>query len=74
MGSDGLVWITCTQPLRNKGTFVMFYDFFNSKFVTETKATFYCKNIALLPNGIPLLMTESGSLFLIVNRQKHLKS
>ena len=46
----------------------MYYDYHAEKFVAEPKAHFLCKDVAVLPNGIPALLTENGEIFLLMNR------
>ena len=46
----------------------MYYDFHSQKFETEKKAHFYCKNLAVLPNGVPVVVTENGDLHLLMKK------
>lgn len=46
----------------------MYYDFHTQKFEVEKKAHFYCKSLAVLPNGIPIVVTENGDLYLFMKR------
>ena len=46
----------------------MYYDFHSQKFESEKKAHFYCKSLAILPNGIPIVVTENGDLHLLMKR------
>ncbi len=48
----------------------MYFDFLSQKFVHEKKAHFLCKDVAVLPNGVPVVVTEIGELYLLMNRQK----
>ena len=48
----------------------MYYDFNAQKFEVEKNAHFYCKNLAVLPNGIPIVVTENGNLYLLMKRSK----
>jgi hypothetical protein len=48
----------------------MYYDFNSQKFEVEKNAHFYCKNLAVLPNGIPIVVTENGDLYLLMKRSK----
>lgn len=73
VGADGSIWMTCKETFRAaKGINLMYYDFLSSKFIAETKAHLYCKDLAVLPNGIPLMITENGELFILINREKYL--
>ncbi len=68
VSSNGGVWITTTENLRAKGIYLMYYDFHTQKFEVEKKAHFYCKSLAVLPNGIPIVVTENGDLYLFMKR------
>lgn len=46
----------------------MYYDFHSQKFESEKKAHFYCKSLAVLPNGVPVVVTENGDLYLLMKR------
>lgn len=48
----------------------MYFDFLAQKFVAEKKAHFLCKDVACLPNGVPVIVTENGELYILMNRQK----
>jgi len=70
VGADGSVWITCKETLRAKGTNLMYYDYQNAKFASEPKAHFMCKEVTVLPNGTPIVLTENGEIFILANLQK----
>ncbi len=70
VSAKGTVWITASEALRAKGIYLMYYDFHNQKFETEKKAHFYCKYLAVLPNGVPIVVTENGDLYLLINKSK----
>ena len=50
----------------------MYFDFHTQKFESEKKAHFYCKNLAVLPNGVPVVVTETGDLYLLINKSKYI--
>jgi hypothetical protein len=50
----------------------MYYDFISGKFVVENRAHFLCKDLTVLPNGVPVIVTEMGELYALLNRSKHL--
>lgn len=72
IGADGAVWITCREALRSKGNHLMYFDYISGKFVVENKAHFLCKDVAVLPNGSPVIVTENGDLFILMKvMQQH---
>ena len=48
----------------------MYYDDINQKLIHEPKAHFMCKDVAVLPNGMPIVLTENGEAFILASLSK----
>ena len=49
---------------------MMYFDYISQKFTVEKRAHFLCKDVAVLPNGAPLVVAENGELYLFISRKK----